>query len=111
MRLFSLTNRFNSSTALIKKWLTVTQEEINALFNQPIKVDREQNNVTNSAEKITGDLGLLKGVAVHVYNKDGVEIPNSPFPSKEAASRALGISTTTIKRYIDSGKLYKGIYY
>jgi len=54
--------------------------------------------------------GSRKGYKIHIY-KDGEEIPGSPFNSYRQGGEAIGlISVSSIKNYIDSGKVFKDVY-
>lgn len=50
------------------------------------------------------------GFKVHIY-QNGVEIPGSPFASFTQGGKAIGLnSVSSIKNYIDTGKIFKGGY-
>lgn len=54
--------------------------------------------------------GSRKGFKVYIY-KNGIEIKGSPFNSFRSGSKALGInSTSSIRNYLDTGKIFKDGY-
>ena len=54
--------------------------------------------------------GMRYGFKVHIY-QNGVEIPGSPFASFTQGGKAIGLnSVSSVKNYIDTGKIFKGGY-
>jgi hypothetical protein len=76
----------------------------------PIDISTGKSHFTLSRE-YTILKGGRKGFPVHVY-KEGVEIELSPFRTYGEAQIAIGLpaKNRTVSRYIDTGKLYKGLY-
>ncbi len=54
--------------------------------------------------------GSRKGFKVYIY-KEGVEIQGSPFNSFRLGGKAIGLnSVSSIRNYLDTGKIFKGEY-
>lgn len=86
-------------------------EEIESIFNLNPPFDlfsRKKHFIL--AKKYVLAKGSRKGFKLHIY-KNGIEIKGSPFISYRAGCKAIGLkSPSSIKNYIDTGKIFKDIY-
>ncbi len=85
--------------------------EISALFEiePPFNIFSKKSHFA-LAKKYAIAQGSRKGYNIHIY-KDGEEIPGSPFNSYRQGGQAIGLdSVSSIKNYIDTGRVFKDVY-
>jgi hypothetical protein len=86
-------------------------EEINALLEvePPFNIYSKKSHFLLAKEYAITQ-GSRKGYNIHIY-KDGEEISDSPFNSYREGGKAIGLaSVSSIKNYIDTGKVFKNGY-
>jgi hypothetical protein len=109
--LLKLSNNMNSNRYFSDLSDFVDVQEIIELFkmNPPFDIHSGKSHFILAKE-----YSLLKGsrggFKIHIY-QNGVEIKGSPFASYSQGGKAIGMnSVSSIKNYIDTGKIFKGGY-
>src|SRR5271156_9827 len=85
--------------------------ELNALFEiePPFYIFSKKSHFTLAKEYAITQ-GSKKGYNLHIY-KNGEEIPGSPFNSNREGGKAINLaSVSSIKNYINTGKVFKDGY-
>jgi hypothetical protein len=86
-------------------------EEVKALFEiePPYNINSKKSHFTLAKEYAIRQ-GSRNGYKLHIY-KEGKEIPGSPFNSYREGGKAIGLdSVSSIRNYIDTGKVFKDGY-
>jgi hypothetical protein len=109
--LLKLANNMNSKRYFSTIIDLLEIEEINALFEiePPFNIYSKKSHIT-LAKEYTIIKGSRIGYNLHIY-KEGEEIQGSPFNSNREGGKAIGlVSVSSIKNYIDTGKVFKDGY-
>lgn len=109
--LLKLSNNMNSKRYFSNVIDFLELEEIQTLFDlKPVFDIRSGKSHFTLAKEHSLQKGSIKGYKVYIY-KDSKEIPGSPFDSYREGGKAIGLnSISSIKRYIDTNKIFKRKY-
>lgn len=105
--LLKLTNNMNSKRYFTDLSELLDTQEIKELFSiePPFDIYSGKSHFLLSKE-FNAKKGSRKGYKLYVY-KNGIQIEGSPFHSYRKGCKVLGIiSPSSIKNYIDTGKIY-----
>ena len=89
----------------------IEEDEITNLFKiePPFDIHSKKSHF-NLAKEYALTKGSRKGFKVYIY-KNGVEIKGSPFDSFRSGAKALSLnSASSIRNYLDTGKIFKDGY-
>ena len=106
--LLRLSNNMNSKRYFSNIIDILDISEINALFEiePPFNIYSKKSHFILAKEYAIIQ-GSRKGYNLYIY-KDGVEISGSPFNSYREGGKAIGLaSISSIKNYIDTGRVFK----
>ena len=109
--LLKLSNNMNSNRYFSDLSDLIELDEINSLLKiePPFDIYSGKSNFI-LAKEYSLSKGSRKGFKVYVY-KNGLEIKGSPFDSFRSGGKAINIgSVSSIRNYLDTGKIYKDGY-
>lgn len=109
--LLKLANSMNSKRYFLNMIDIINTAEIIDLLKiePPFNVFSKKSYFIN-AKDFAIEQGSRSGYNIHIY-KDGEEIPGSPFNSYRQGGKAIGLeSVSSMKNYIDTGKVFKNVY-
>ncbi len=109
--LIKLSNNMNSKRYFSNMIEFLDIEEVSALFEiqPPFNIFSKKSHFT-LAKEYANIQGSRNGYNLHIY-KEGKEIPGSPFSSYREGGKAIGLySVSSIRNYIDTGKVFKDGY-
>lgn len=109
--LLKLSNKINSKRYFSDLSDFIEADEITNLFSirPPFDIHSGKSHF-NLAKEHSLTKGSRKGFKVYIY-KNGVEIKGSPFDSFRSGGKALSLnSVSSIRNYLDTGKIFKDGY-
>ena len=109
--LLKLSNNMNSKRYFSDLSDFIEEDEIKNLFKiePPFDIESGKSQFI-LAKEYSLTKGSRKGFKVYIY-KNGVEIKGSPFDSFRSGVKALSsISASSIRNYLDKGKIFKDGY-
>lgn len=109
--LLKLSNNINSKRYFSDLSDFIEAVEIKNLFRiePPFDIHSGKSHI-NLAKEYSLTKGSRKGFKVYIY-KNGVEIKGSPFDSFRSGAKALSLnSASSIRNYLDTGKIFKDGY-